>query len=153
SFDSEQAVGLRPVYEEDLMIERQEATEINAPGKILSYGNLLLVNDFNRGIHVVDNSDPSNPQNLFLIKIPLNTDMAVSQNLLYVDNGPDLVGLSVTPTEIKVISRIEGVFLEKVSGQDYPPGNDIYFECVDKSRGAVVSWKEEVIQDPGCYKN
>src|SRR5688500_16029971 len=40
------------------------------PGKIYVYGQYLFVNEIDKGIHVINNSDPSNPANIAFINIP-----------------------------------------------------------------------------------
>ncbi len=153
NFNIEEIEGLSPIYESDLEIEKQEASEIVNPGRIISYGNILLVNDSNRGVHVVDNSDPSNPQKLFFIDIPFNTDMSVRNDLLYVDNGPDLVVLRVSQDSLEVVSRIESVFFDQVEIQEYPPEQNVYYQCPDESKGRVIGWKRALIAEPDCYKS
>ncbi|NQZ76970.1 MAG: hypothetical protein HRT61_12845, partial [Ekhidna sp.] len=94
SFNASKIEGLIPIYEQDLIVTVEESRIIADPGKILIYGDLLLINDTGSGIHVVDNRDKKDPRNLYYINIPASTDMAVKDGLLYVDNGPDLVVIS-----------------------------------------------------------
>nr|MBS0038204.1 hypothetical protein [Saprospiraceae bacterium] len=65
-------------------------------GKIYVYGNLLLINDLNKGIHVVDNTQPENPQFINFIGIRGNVDMAVRGNYLYADSYSDLLTIDVS---------------------------------------------------------
>ena len=37
------------------------------------------------GVHIVDNSDPSNPTNLSFLSIPGNLDISIIDDYLYVD--------------------------------------------------------------------
>ncbi|HMR85083.1 MAG TPA: hypothetical protein PKE30_18185 [Niabella sp.] len=52
------------------------------PGKIYIKGNYILLGEIHRGIHIIDNSNPSSPPNIGYIEIPYNVDMAVKNNTL-----------------------------------------------------------------------
>ncbi len=60
-------------------------------GKIYIYGNYIFLNEFDRGIHIFDNTQPASPKNIAFIPIPGNQDMAVTGNTLYADSYSDLV--------------------------------------------------------------
>lgn len=66
------------------------------PGKIYVYNNFLLINEFNEGIHVIDNSNAQFPINKGFIEIPGNVDMAVSNNILYADNYANLLSIDIS---------------------------------------------------------
>ncbi|MEO1254646.1 MAG: hypothetical protein AAFY41_07160, partial [Bacteroidota bacterium] len=110
SFSIDQIEGFAPIYESDLVIGVEKPSDIQKTGKILVYQDYLLINDVNRGVHVVDNSDKRNPKKLFFISIPSNNDMAMKNGLLYVDNGPDLVVLSFDDSKVIEIAREKEVF-------------------------------------------
>src|SRR5688500_17394756 len=60
--------------------------DIQIPGKIFTIGNYLFINEVERGIHVIDNSNPATPKNISFINIPGNLDMSVQNNTLYADS-------------------------------------------------------------------
>lgn len=151
SFNISNIQGMIPVYEVDLAIGKTEVQAIKATGKIISYNHYLLVSEEGSGIHVIDNSNPKLPINLYFISIKENTDMIIKDNVLYVDNGPDLVGLDFLGDHLQVVSRIENVFLS--SGfEKYPAQDNVYYECPDPLKGSVSAWKKGVIENPDCYK-
>ena len=53
--------------------------EISNPGKMYFKDDYLFVNEHEKGIHVIDNSDPSKPKKVAFYKILGNVDMC--QNL------------------------------------------------------------------------
>ena len=67
-------------------IKMEGPRELTQPGKIYYYQDMIFINEYRKGIHVVDNQDPSNPQAIAFINIPGNVDMAAAGNLLYADN-------------------------------------------------------------------
>ena len=70
--------------------QRQEA------GKIYKYGPYILVGETGQGIHVFDNNDPSNPTGIAFINVPLNEDMAIRNDVMFVDIGRDVVAVDVS---------------------------------------------------------
>lgn len=94
-------------------ITNEAARNLKNPGAIYFYNDLVLINERREGIHVIDNSDPSNPIPLSFINIPCNTNMSVRGNVLYADNCLDLLAIDITdPTSVEVLSRTENIFEE-----------------------------------------
>jgi hypothetical protein len=145
--------GMRPVYSDSttFVIEKENARAISLAGKIYYYQDYLMINEVGEGIHVIDNSDKSNPEKLFFIRIPGNTDVSIGNARLYVNNHADLVTLKIENGEVIVIDRMESLFLEEEQLK-YPPGRDIYFECIDTSQGRVIGWTPDILTAPDCYK-
>ena len=52
------------------------ARELEAPGKMYFYNDFIFISELNEGIHILDNSNPSNPQRVSFITIPGNRDLA-----------------------------------------------------------------------------
>ncbi|PID64066.1 MAG: hypothetical protein CSB44_00055 [Gammaproteobacteria bacterium] len=68
-------------------------------GGVHRYGDYLLVNERNQGIHIIDNHDPLAPVNRAFLRIPGNTQVIVRGNHLYVDSFVDLVTLDFSDTD------------------------------------------------------
>ncbi|MGH2566452.1 MAG: hypothetical protein ACRDE8_05725, partial [Ginsengibacter sp.] len=77
-------------------IKSNPAETIQQPGKIVLLGNYIFLNEVDKGIHVIDNSNPSSPRNIAFIDIPGNEDLAVKGNTLYADLYTDLVTLDIS---------------------------------------------------------
>lgn len=69
---------------------------LKEPGKIYFYNNYIFINELRKGIHIIDNTNPSTPQNLGFIAIKGNIDMAVKNNILYADNYTSLLAIDIT---------------------------------------------------------
>ncbi len=116
------------------------AQELKRPGKIYLKGNYIYINEKYKGVHIIDNTNPSNPQKTGFIKIPGCIDIAIKHNTLYADNAVDLVAVDISdlPT-IKVTKRIEDVFPEHT-----PPNNNwIPFEFQPENRPentVIIEW-------------
>ena len=85
--------------------------QIKESGKIYVYNNLVLVGDVGSGIHIIDNSNPINPQKVAFIKIKANKDMEVKGDYLYADSLMDLVVFDLSDIQnISEVARLEDVF-------------------------------------------
>lgn len=77
-------------------IKSQPAVDIVNTGKITVAGKYIFLSEPDKGIHVIDNSNPSAPRNVSFINIPGNEDIAVTGNTLYADAYGDLVTFDIT---------------------------------------------------------
>jgi hypothetical protein len=92
-------------------VKREAPRNIEEPGKIYLYGNYIFLNEVNKGVHVIDNSNPSAPNKLAFINIPGNLDIAVKGNILYADSYIDLVALDISnPQDVKETKRVQFAF-------------------------------------------
>lgn len=123
-------------------VKMDVARTLKDPGKIYTYGNYIFISERFEGVHVVDNSDPSNPVNIAFVVVPGCVDMAVKNNVMYVDNAVDLVSLSIeNVTDIKVLSRNTNVFPELP-----PPDMNIVPEAFSPTNRPqntiIIGWKK-----------
>ena len=51
------------------------------------------------------------------------------------------------PTNVTVSKRVKNAFHQ----QDFPPLGG-YFECVDPSKGVVISWERTTLENPQCFR-
>ncbi len=92
-------------------IKTLPAQDLENPGKIYVKDNYLFINEVKKGIHVIDNSNPSLPKAISFIQILGNVDIAVKGNILYADSYTDFVALDITnPNAVKEVSRTKEVF-------------------------------------------
>ena len=143
--------GYKPIYATEAELENVEIRtdeQLEHPGRIYVYENLLLVNDKAKGIHIYDNSNPSSPIHQSFMAIPGNMDFSVKQGLLYADNITDMVIIDISnPNTPEYANRIRNVFPVQVFPDEFGA-----FECVDPEKGVVVGWQKTTLTDPKCYK-
>jgi hypothetical protein len=90
------------------------------PGKIVLLGNYIFLNEVDKGIHVIDNSNPASPRNVAFIDVPGNLDLALKGNTLYADLYTDLVTLDISnPLNAVVKKYNEGVFPFRYYGNGF----------------------------------
>ncbi|REL24804.1 hypothetical protein DYD21_16720 [Rhodohalobacter sp. SW132] len=126
----------------------EESRDLNNPGKFYFYGGYLFVNEVNKGVHIIDNHDPSAPQNVGFINIPANKDIAVDGTLLYADSQKDLLVFDISDlSSPELVQRIEDVFN---TASRIAPG--FTTQSIDDSKGLVVDWKQ-VEREEICESN
>lgn len=95
-------------------VRSESPRDIESPGKLYLYGKYIYLNELNKGIHVIDNTNPSSPQKIAFINIPGNVDLVIKDNVMYADSYIDLVALDVKdPHHIHETKRLEGVFPQR----------------------------------------
>lgn len=118
-----------------------EPQPIQKRGKIYLYQNYIFLNEPNKGVHVIDNSIPTNPEQLSFIHVPGNVDIAMKDGILYLDSFIDLVAIDISkPGMFRVTKRLENVF-------EYDPyqainEDEIYYLNYDETKGVVIGVKE-----------
>jgi hypothetical protein len=112
--------------------------KIRQPGKIYFKDHYIFINEYEKGIHVIDNSDPSSPEIIRFIEIPGNIDLAIKDTILYADSYVDLVAIDISNMDnIREVKRITDAFPYLI-----PACEDGVIESVDMNKGVVTSWKE-----------
>lgn len=140
-------VEYEPVYmsQEEFLtsVKLENSRELQNPGKIYFYDGFLFVNEVNKGVHIIDNNDPSSPSMAGFINIPANKDIAVRGDLLYADSHSDLLVFDIQNLDDpQLLTRIEDVFeFSATMHRGFP------FQQVDHSRGVVVDWKPVVVEE------
>ena len=105
-------------------IKSGPAQAIAKAGKIFIRGNYLFINEVDKGIHIYDNSNPTNPRDVAFISIPGNIEVAVSGHYLYADMYTDMVTIDIgDPLQAKLVDTTLGVFPERAYGYGFAPDN------------------------------
>jgi len=114
-----------------------DGQQIIQPGKIYFKDHYIFVNEYQKGIHVIDNTNPQSPQIIKFIEIPGSVDLAIRENILYADSYVDLVAIDISNLEdIHEVKRIQNVFPYMI-----PNCENGIVEGVDQNQGVVVGYK------------
>lgn len=121
--------------------------EMIQPGKIYLKGDIIYINEKYMGIHVIDNTDPTNPKKIGFIVVPGCIDMAMKTDFLYVDNSVDLVSIKLGNdlSQLTVTKRLKNIFPEltppdnRTLQSQYQPGNR-------PENTVIVGW-EKIYED------
>jgi hypothetical protein len=124
-------------------IRLQGPLPIGTPAKIYYKGGYIFISERLKGVHIIDNSNPTNPIKKGFIAIPGCLDMAIKNNTLYVDNAVDLVAISLLAMEqgkLQIDKRIPDVFPEPA-----PPDGGLIPEKFNQENRPkntiIVDWK------------
>lgn len=115
---------LTPVYENKTTvlanIKSNLPVTLKEPGKIYLYGQYIFLNEINKGVHIINNANPSSPVNVAFINIPGNLDIAVKGNILYADLYTDLLSIDITnPLQVKLTKVLPQIFPERQYGNGF----------------------------------
>lgn len=133
---TKQFVHYEPVYITQAQFEAPVTYEATRPldntGTIYAYGRYIFVNEFQRGIHIIDNHEPSSPQALGFIDIPGNTHFTIKSDILYANKLEDLVAIDISDVNNpKQVNRLEEVFqLHRAQSNDQ--GILAYYKVTDE---------------------
>lgn len=110
---------MRPVYESKATvlasISSGTPATVKHPGKIFLYGNYIFLNEVDKGVHIIDNSNPATPVNKAFLPIPGNLDIAVKGNMLYADLYNDLLAIDISnPLQTELKTVVPDVFPDRV---------------------------------------
>ncbi|MGB0862585.1 MAG: hypothetical protein ACPGXZ_06680 [Saprospiraceae bacterium] len=146
--------GMQPVYYSGDNINAISALPpqpITRLGKIYHKAPYIFMNDLQKGIHVVDNTDPANPVKVAFWDIPGNKDISIKGDFLYVDNYEDLVCIDISDMQnIQEVSRVENLYTQGEG--NYPENYNGHFECVDATKGTVIGWFLTELKNPKCSR-
>ncbi len=126
-------------------VKQSPVRTLKNTGKMYFYNNYIFINELLEGVHVIDNSDPRNPQVLTFIEIPGNVDIVIKNDRLYADSYIDLVVLNISDlNNITAVTRIENVFPYALP--EFDP--DFPIAEIDETKGVVTGWTiAEVTQE------
>lgn len=117
-------------------VQLKNSLAIGTSGKIYVKDNLLFINELNKGFHVYDNTDPAHPKVIKFLEAPGSTDLAIRDNMIYINQATDLIAVEYHPATntASLTKRISNTFPQLRS----PDGFDAY-DIPENS--VVVDWK------------
>lgn len=117
-------------------VKISNSTAIGTSGKIYIVNNTLFINELYKGFHIYDNSDPSNPKALKFLEAPGSTDLAIRDDMIYINQATDLIAVKFNEAtnDISLKKRIAFTFPSLRS----PDGFEAY-NIPENS--VVVDWK------------
>jgi hypothetical protein len=115
--------------------------KLGKSGKIYIYGDLLLINEPYKGIHIFNNTNPSAPVNKGFLQIPGNIDFAINNNILYADSYVDLLAFDISNIgNITQVKRVNDVFKQ-------------FYISTTVAQKMVITYKDTVINTKTNNKN
>ncbi len=136
-----------------------EQRKMETTGKIYFYNDLIMINERHEGIHIIDNTDSSNPTRIGFLAIPGNVDVSIQNDIMYADSYVDLLTIDISDLQNpRLLCRDEEVFkvYSWVTERGYYIGLEatdrtVEIDCTDPNfgdqsfnRGGFVLWDSNV---------
>ena len=103
---------------------------VQKAGKIYIKDKFIFLNEVDKGIHIINNSNPSKPSQIAFLNIPGNRDIAVKGNTLYADMYGDLLAIDISnPKHVSITNRMANFFMGRMYG--YSSNIDDKYVAVD----------------------
>jgi len=136
-----------------------EPQKITSIGKMCFYNNYLYISEPEKGIHIINNTDPTNPQQTGFIELLGNADLAIRNGLLYADSYIDLVWFDVSnPALPELKGRLDSIFPNAFPMTQNQYGIDYTVSYPTTNKGIIIGWvlkerTEEVSTYTGGWGN
>lgn len=128
---------LKPKADVLAAINGNASEAVQQAGKIYIKGRYIYLNEVDKGIHIIDNSNLSKPFQVAFLNIPGNRDIGVKDNILYADMYTDLLAIDISnPRKVTITSRIDNFFIRR---------NYMYGSVVDNNYVAVDWIKKDTV--------
>ncbi|WP_179020035.1 hypothetical protein [Winogradskyella forsetii] len=125
----------RSVFETTTTLESTPRAIENS-GKIYVKDDYIFINEVNEGFHLINNSNPSNPQNIGFIKVLGSSDLSIKDDVIYINNATDLIAVTIDDTSetLTITKRLENVF-----PQIWSPEGMSYYNL--EQDDIIVNWE------------
>lgn len=150
-----EVIGLKPVYAIPSLdsIRNTPIRPFDNLANIVSYNSYIYIVENNAGVHIINNTNPSNPVTISFIYIPGVSQITIDDDILFANFWTELLLIDISnPLEISVVNTIED-FYPLSSQNASPPGYSGSFECPDLSMGIIIKWEEVSLFDPQCWRD
>lgn len=151
--------GNKPVYTADTSYRKIKyipaAQPVENAGKIYVKDNFIYQCDIGKGIHIIDNTNPSKAKRIAFLSVNGCEEISIRNNFLYTNNYYDLVTIDISDFKrAYVVARNRNAFFSQSSKPHTweTPADTGYFECPQFYLDSVISgWVKDSIYQ-SCYK-
>jgi hypothetical protein len=89
------------------------ATAVKNAGKMVLLGNTIYLVENEKGVHIINNSNPKNPAVTGFIQIPGCVDIAIKGTTMYADCYTDLIAIDLSSNSATIANIQHDVFKNK----------------------------------------
>lgn len=121
----------------DASISFEENVAMTESSKIYIFDDYIFINDKRKGFHIFDNTNPTNPIKKTFLHVPGATDIAIRDNIFFINQATDLISLTINTntSTFNINKRLENVFPLLTS----PDG----FDGDVNNESVIVNWIEK----------
>lgn len=92
-------------------VTTEEPRELEDIAQFYYYNQHIFITERKEGVHIIDNRNPESPQTVAFLNIPGAENMAIKDDILYVNNYIDLLAIDVSDIQnTSLIGRTNDVF-------------------------------------------
>ncbi|MEM7574736.1 MAG: hypothetical protein AAF433_17655 [Bacteroidota bacterium] len=152
-------VGYEPIiiYPEDFRVTIQATgpQELCEPAGFYYYQNHLMIIERNEGLHIINNSNPAAPRSLSFLPVKGAQAVAVSNDVLYINNATDLVTFDLTDlSSPQMLGRTEDVFTAySFFGQGQVSNGGIVIDYMETELTEFISCSDVLSNDWWFWQN
>jgi len=120
-----------------------DARELKEYGKMCFYEGYLYLSEPGKGIHIINNENPSNPKIVGYIELMGNQDLAIRNGFLYADALIDLVWFDISnPSNPTLKGRVKNIFSRALPfiENEYGYDNELCSAGLKKGK-IVIGWE------------
>ncbi len=113
--------------------------DIESPGKLWIYNDLVFLIEQYKGIHIIDNLNPTTTKTIGFIQVDGCTDLTMKGNIIYANNAVDMIGIkgNANFSSIEIVTRHRNM-LPIISSPE--PWGDYYFYEKLPENTVIVRW-------------
>lgn len=143
----------KPLIEVLAGVNGNAAEPVRSAGKLYIKDKYIFLNEVDKGIHVIDNADPSHPVQTAFLSIPGNRDMAVRNNILYADMYASLLAIDISDIHhTSVKKNISNFFTNRrhYNNGTYTDSSQVIIGWVKKDTTITVEPNPQLYTLNGC---
>lgn len=154
---SAKVIGYKPIYGVDSVVKKLVYNNVPqpvvVPGNIYIKDNFIFQLEVGKGIHVIDNSTPSQARRIGFLTVNGSSQISIKGNFLYTNSFDDLVVIDMSNiNQIVEVKRIKGAFPEgRVNYYYIQPPQSGYYEC-PRYDSLVIGWRKDSVYNNTCFK-
>jgi hypothetical protein len=151
---------LIPIYQDasiiDIVTVGSTQRLVNT-SKIYYKDSTIYIIEKEKGIHVVNNKNPSRPVPFRFISIQGCTDISIKNNIMYANSYGDIVLIDIENPSIPIYKKRMKAIFEVVTKDGKPAigfrRGILKYQCIDStSNKIVVGWKTGPLDNSKCSK-
>ena len=149
--------GYKPIYGVDSVVKKllyiNTAQPVVVPGNIYIKDNFIFQLEVGKGIHVIDNSTPSQASRIGFLTVNGTSQISIKGNFLYTNSFDDLLVIDMSNiNQIVEVKRIKGAFPQgRVNYYYAQPPQSGYYEC-PRYDSLVIGWRKDSVYNNICFK-
>lgn len=135
-------------------IKVTDPTSLTGNFKLYITADRIYLSEKDKGVHIIDNSDPSHPKNTAFINIPGHTDAVIRGKMMYADLYCDLAAIEITGSKSislkKYLTNIFPYRLDRATASVNPDSIQVVVDWIAKDTVVTLDQANAWRNCPNC---